>query len=522
MSPGSERVSRLLPSVSQFLFVLIFLVLSFQAGKGLLNDGDTGYHIRAGELILRTGSVPKADSFSFISPPIPWTAHEWLPEVVMALVHRHFGLTGIVVFFALVISSIYALLFRMMRSSGGNIVLDALVLVLVIVSSTLHWLARPHVFSLLFLVISYFAIDSYQYRERKLIYLMPPLMLIWVNCHGGFIVGFVLLGVYLAGNVFNCLTSDGPERDISRKKAVAILVVAGLCVPFALVSPHGFHSFVFPFKTVSNRFLMDNVTEFLSPNFHNVLPFKYLLYAMFAVAAFSFRRLNVIEFVLVVLFLNMSLYSVRYVPLFATVTGPILSRHLAETVRNLKGKVPEALKARDASFTAIDNAAKGFLWPALAVLMVVALAAQGRVRFGFDESKKPVEAVEFLKRERIGGNMFNNDEFGDYIIYAAYPMYKVFFDGRSDMYGNERLREYQAVAGIKPGWEKVLEKYGVEWVIFNSDSLISRFLLQRPEWHLVYADNVANIFVKKLENKKALIGKYGRVTPVIPDEPGGE
>jgi hypothetical protein len=188
------------PSLADVLFVTLFLYLSFSVGKGLLNDADTGYHIRAGEYMLNTFSIPRNDLFSFLTPSLPWTAHEWLSEVIMALVHKPLGLTGVVVFFSFLVSLVYCLLFRMIRKNEGNIIIAVLLVLLVMASSTLHWLARPHIFSLLLIVIWYYLIDAFEYRQKNYLSLLPPIMLLWVNLHGGFITGFILIVIYLFGN----------------------------------------------------------------------------------------------------------------------------------------------------------------------------------------------------------------------------------------------------------------------------------------------------------------------------------
>ena len=92
--------------------------------------------------------------------------------------------------------------------------------------------------------------------------------------------------------------------------------------------------------------------------------------------------------------------------------------------------------------------------------------------------------------------MFNDDEFGDYIIYRAYPQYKVFIDGRADIYGNEKIQDYLNVVNLRPGWEKVLEKYNIDWIIYNTDSPLSQYLNLKVDWKLIYTDNVANIYIK--------------------------
>jgi len=142
----------------------------------------------------------------------------------------------------------------------------------------------------------------------------------------------------------------------------------------------------------------------------------------------------------------------------------------------------------------------------------------GKMEYKFDEKKLPVDAVQFMKKEKISGNMFNNDEFGDYIIYAAWPEYKVFFDGRSDMYGVKRMKEYIKVARIEQAWDDVLKKYNINWIIYNANSSLSQFLLERDDWKLIYADKVADIFVRNTPENQSLITKYPDVKPVKEEE----
>ncbi len=180
-----------------------------------MNDLGTGFHIRAGEYIIHNFTIPKYDIFSFIAPPLPWVAHEWLSEVIMAVVHHIFGLTGVVLFFSLLIAFTYFLLFKFVRASGGNIILSCFIVFLVAVSSTLHWLARPHIFSLTLLVVCYYILDAYQYKSKNYLYLLPPITLLWVNLHGGFVIGFVLLGIYLCGNGAAALFSSARSFVLS-------------------------------------------------------------------------------------------------------------------------------------------------------------------------------------------------------------------------------------------------------------------------------------------------------------------
>jgi hypothetical protein len=239
---------------------------------------------------------------------------------------------------------------------------------------------------------------------------------------------------------------------------------------------------------------------------------------MLAVLLKSEKRVNVIELILILGFTYMSLYSVRNIPLFAIIVAPIIIKRLDAMMQNSKNKVVLFLNAKSQNIAETDRTTRGVAWPVLTLCVVVIFVSLGMVQHSFDPEKKPVEAVKFLKTEPVSGNMFNNDEFGDYVIYAAYPEYRVFFDGRSDMYGVEHMKDYFKVTGLQHGWEDVFETYDIRWVFFDADSLLSRYLLERPDWHLIYADKVAHIYVQDIPEYQYLIEKYPDVVPVVVEE----
>ena len=342
-------------------------------------------------------------------------------------------------------------------------------------------------------------------------------MLLWVNLHGGFLAGFILIGIYLFGNIVKFIASHDLEKSVYKRKAKLLGLTTIVCLLVCLINPFGYHILLFPFKLVSNKFIMNHVSEFLSPNFHEPLPFKYYLLLMFVIFALSAQKTNLIELLLILMFTNMSLYSARYIPLFSIIAAPILLKQLRTILGHSDGRFAKFLKKRSNNIAEIDTPAKGYLWPVAAVIIVIFFAKAAKIDFKFNEKPKPVAAVEFLKKEKISGNMFNNDEFGDYIIYAAWPEYRVFWDGRLDMYGDDIMKEYMKVVRIELGWDEVLKKYDINWIIFNANSTLSLFLMQRDDWKLIYADEVANIFVKNVQKNQYLIEKYSDVELVIPD-----
>ncbi|MDH4231492.1 MAG: hypothetical protein OEW04_05615, partial [Nitrospirota bacterium] len=428
------------------------------------------------------------------------------------------------VFFAFLISLIYYLLFKIIQGQKGNIVIAVMIALMVIIASSIHWLARPHIFSLLLFIVWYYILDSYQYKGKDYLYLLPPLMLLWVNLHGGFFLGLFLCGVYFLSNFANVFLSDGLERGFHKAKAKSLFIILAVSSFFSLLNPNGLKNLLLPFELLSSKFIMDHIAEFQSPNFHNVglVAFEVLLLFTLLVLAISRNKLNITEIALMMLFTNMALYSVRNIPLFGIVMAPILARQSEQALAGQKGKFIDFLRERDKNISSIDMSARGYIWLVVPAVIVFGLVMSGRLDYRFDEKIKPVAAVEFLKKEHIKGNMYNEYEFGDYIIYSAYPQYRVFIDGRADMYGVERMKEYYRVNQLKPGWEKILDKHNVNFIVFNTDSTLSRFLLEKNEWKLIYSDKVANIFVKDLPENRALIEKYKNVIPAVIKEDDDE
>jgi hypothetical protein len=504
-----KRLARfLLPSISEMVFLSLFLLVALQYGQALLRDGDTGFHIRTGEFIIKNWTVPEQDIFSFRSPPIPWTAHEWLSEVIMALVHHVSGLTGIVIFFSLILAATYFLLFRLLRQESRDVLLGVLIVAYAAVSSTPHWLARPHIFSLALTVIWYHLLNDFQYRQKNRLFLLPVLILLWVNLHGGYIVGILLLGIYLVGNLVSLLTDRGPSAERSLQNVQSLLFIMTACVLVSLINPQAYHILLFPFKVASDRFLMDHVQEFLSPNFHEPLPFKYLLLFLIAVLARSRPTVNWIQLILILMFTYMALYSVRYITLFVIIVGPILIRLIDQMKQDLPTKVRSLLEERSLRLLQIDGQTSGYLWSLIAIFAVVTLGAAGSYQYAFSEKSYPVSAVEFLKKENVAGNTFTDDDFGDYLIYAAWPQHRVFIDGRTDMYGPERIKEYLTLAHVKPGWKEVVNKYAFSSVLFATHSPLASALAEDQTWHLIYSDPLASIFLKKDGRNRRLVDKY--------------
>lgn len=509
----------LIPSIADIIFISLFPCILLLAGQNLLNDGDTGWHIRAGEYIIDTLTVPKQDIFSYINPALPWTVSEWLSEVIMAGIHHAFGLTGVAVFFAGLITLTYYLLFRLLRHDTKYILVSLSVTLLVISASTMHWLARPHVFSLLLILVWYRILDTYQRGGDHQLYLLPVLMLVWVNLHGAYIIGFVLLAVYIGMNFILDYLELGNRYYLGQGKSGPLIKVGIVCLLTSLLNPNGADMLLYPFRLVDNTYLMDHVSEFLAPNFHDpsTLPFRVMVLSLLALVLATNRKPGIIASLLLILFLNLAFSSIRHVTLFAIIAAPIVARLAESLIDQHDNTITRWFKIKDEGIFEIDRLAKGYFWPLACSLGIVLFYALGGATIPFDPKTKPVAAVEFLKQEHIQGKMFNDDEFGDYVIYAAWPEYRVFFDGRNDMYGVGRLEDYMRIINLQPDWRSLLNKHGIDWVLYMTNSPLCGYLSEQAEWRLIYSDKVASIFVRNNEAYRNLIDKHPDVQLALPE-----
>ncbi|MCM0082888.1 hypothetical protein L4X63_14935 [Geomonas sp. Red32] len=512
----------LLPPIGELLFAVTLPIVFFAGKARLLADGDTGYHIRAGEYILRTYSVPRFDIFSLHTPPLPWTAHEWLSEVIMALLHGAGGLAAVDAFFAIVISACPALLYAVLKSYGAQTATAGALTLGALSTFEVHWLSRPHVFSFVFILLFHYLLESWRRGKFDRLYLLPPLMLLWVNLHGGYLGGFILIAVYLAGCAASTATQAAGRREEGGRNCRRVGVVGLFCLGASLVNPAGYRILLFPFKLVGDTYIMDHVSEFLSPNFHFMTAFRLFLLLVVVLLALSRKRLPATDLLLLAAFTNMSLYSARYISLFALVVPPVLSRQL-QGIKLPRSPVTLFFAERSRRLAALDARGRRGIWSALALTAVIAAVVSGKVEHRFDPKVKAVETAEFLMRENVPGNMFNNDEIGDYLIYRTFPRYRVFFDGRSDMYGSALMKEYYRVTKFEPGWEEVLTKHRIGWVVYDTNSEFSRFLALRREWALIHSDRVASVFVRRTPLYLGLIDRHPGVTlwrdPAPPRDP---
>lgn len=511
------------PSIRDILFLAFLLAPTLIPDFTVLGDSDAGWHIRNGEHILSTGSIPRQDYFSHTCAGKPWYAWEWLADLFMAVIHQAAGLDGIALWASLTFSIVFSLLFLWLVRSGNNLFVATLFSLLAAFASTIHWHARPHLFTMVFLLGWIMMLDSVQKKGEQGI--SPPIwswmffmatIVFWTNLHGGFVTGLIMLGIYALGNFLSGMTSSEPfKKTLDLKLGWFYLRLLLICLLLTAINPYGFKVHQHILNTYfHSSYFVDNIAEFISPNFHwpSVKCFEALLVGSIIVLGISWKRLTFIETGVLLFWSHLALFSARHIPLYSLCVVPILVRHLSSYVENpaIREGVPcwfsKALSGFDVlsrNFRAFEMQFKGWFYPALSVLFLGAAALNQGSVFGiklpnasFDSRIFPVKAAEFVESNPRTGNFFTTDQWGGYWIYRFYPSYPVFFDGRSDMYGEEFLKQYQKVVGLSFEWKSVLEKFQVGWILLPVKDSLATALKETTQWKVIYDDHVSIIFIR--------------------------
>ena len=517
---GSRWLLFLMPSVSDLLFVALLLGLSCGAlGRILLRDGGTGWHIRNGQLILQTHSITRVDPFSATMSGQRWYAWEWLYDVLIAAIHRVLGLNGVVFYTAAIMAATFVLVFHLAMRRGGSLPITLFLLVLSLGASAVHFLARPHVLSWLLTVIwfelldsaaSAATLDSEPSKARRLFFL-PVLMLLWVNLHGGFLFGFALLGVYLVGGGIQYFTCRERREDI-RRWLKRLRLVTALSLLASFVNPYGYELHLHIYRYLSDRFLMNHVSEFLSPDFHGVAQqcFTVMLLVTIAALAGARRMHHPARLLVILLAAYGGLYASRNLPvssmLLTLIVAPLVSDTVAKAGENAAmatwlRTLFSRLQRFGARMEKLELHFQGHFW--LMLVFVLGLwACRDGGRLGsvqlfnayFDGKSFPVEAVDFIAEHEVREPIFCPDLWGGYLIYRLYPQTKVLVDDRHDLYGDQFFKDYLKVVLVQPDWSKVLDERHVDWVLVPKDSSLGTILEQTAPWKLVHADDTAVLF----------------------------
>lgn len=493
-------------TLSVFLISCLFLLLGYLHVSTAF-DQDLGRHLLTSKIITQTHVIPGVNLFSYTYPTFTFINHHWLSEVIFYNLARATGTTGLFLLSLLLIVTTWGLVAQTaLRKTHPLIFLVLSVIYLRILFERTD--IRPELFSFLFLATVVTILYRYKEKFTKLIFLLIPLELLWVNMHIYFPIGVLVTLLFVIDNL---VSSRKNLFNRQTKVLVAVFLLMGL---ITLFNPHGLSGATYPLRIFQNYgyTIEENQSPFflLSLGFAKPsLPYLELAVGIVAIAfLIRFKKTRLIDWLLFVTFTAIAFNAVRNFPLFVFATFiPAVRSLSALLLASLKHLTPQKrlVIIRLAYFLVLIF----ILWQGKAVL------ALHKLGFGFEENAKA--ALTFFEKERLHGPIFNNFDIGSYIEYRLYPDEKVFIDGRPEAYPASFIQDTYIKMQADPSlFAKLSKKYNFNTIVFaHTDQtpwaeVFLRSIVHNPEWITVYLDPMMIILVRDVPSNQTVIKNFGK------------
>ncbi len=472
--------------VRTFTAAVLFGLLGMTARPA--TDMDLWWHLRTGQWIAETGTVPRVDPFSFTRAGQPWVSQEWLSEVVFYQIWRHLGFAGLIVFSAIVTTAGFSWLYLRCPApphwAAAATVLGAL-------ASAPSWGVRPQMFTFALTSLLLWLLERGEARPW-LLFSIPPLFLLWLNLHAGFALGPALMVAYAVGLVVEAAIGDAEWRQM-RLAVIRILAAVLACLALVPLNPSGSELYWYPLETLRSAAMRSYIVEWFSADFHqpHFLPFLLLWLALFAVLARGESRPKARWLVPLVVAAFLSLDAVRHIPIFVLLAVPVIAKGIAGVgVRRRTAAAGGSRAARMRTTFAVVT------WILMAGLTIARWRNLSQRQAAEEAAQFPAKAVEVLRSGNYGGRVFVYYDWGGYAIFKLYPKYRVFVDGRADVYGDELLHQFQTAVQLRRGWRKVLDDWHLRLLLVPPNCALTQGLALDPSWRVEYRDPQAVILLR--------------------------
>jgi hypothetical protein len=319
-------------------------------------------------------------------------------------------------------------------------------------------------------------------------------MLVWVNLHGMFVLGIVIWAIYLVGDLF-----ENPSKAwVTGPRTKSMLAGGGLSILATFLSPSGIGIWAAIASLGGNAYIKSRIPEYQSANFQIPETWFFILILLITLLSFS-RSTNKTPWrhaFLVTAFAGVAIYSSRMLPFFAIVAVPIAAQSVAEW---LKQDFPNIrLWIIEKNIDTINRSSNGLVW-VFAVVIAVTMLFKSNIPIDagskgntFDPKFFPVEAVTWLQSNPQSGHVFNEFDWGGYMLLKLWPQYQIFMDGHTHIYGEKLTREYEQVITLSPDWKSIFDKYQITWAIIRAHSPVVK-ALEGEGWRSLYQDETTII-----------------------------
>ena len=497
---------------------LLFYKIDFLA----MSVNDLGRHIKNGQMLLETRDVLTTNFYSYTEPDFPFINHHWLSGAVFYFLHETIGFGGMVIFKAAVFLLAFSLIFlaSVKKADFWLTTLFSLPAILILKERSE---LRPEIFSYLFIAIFiYFLIDLEKHPERKRIFWLVPLQLLWVNLHTFFFIGILLTAGFLFEKIILSV-KNLKENKLVKKLTLLLLFLAAAI----FVNPNGVKGALYPINIFNNYGFRVSENQSLFWSIDNYwwdisiqifTPMVFLLAFSFL---FAFKRKPfgfahgkpVFYFLASAGAAAAAFFLTRALPLFGLVFLPAISSNFNKIFLGIKDFFSEKWPFLSKGF--VLAIAGAFVYTAF-IINGPAVATGSIGQRGTGLVRHIDDAAIFFKEQNLKGPIFNNYDIGSYLIYHFFPEEKVFVDNRPEAYSSSFFKDiYYPMIEREEKWQEIQEKYNFNAIFFSQQSqsagdgtFIMRRIDDSQSWALVYADAYAVILLKNSPENQDVIQKF--------------
>jgi hypothetical protein len=455
-----------------FFIVTIAFLLPIQ-------PNDFWWYLRLGEDIIKTGTVPRVDTFSSTQFGQPITYHSWISAVFFFWIYQMGGTSLMVLLRGVIVASFYLLIWYTCSLAGANGRLASLITLIAALASSNNWADRPQLFSLPLFAFTLMCLWQWRLGRAKWVWALPVIMLLWVNLHGAFILGFFLVGAALAGG-------EGNKRDL--------LAALGLMGVISLINPRGWGAWAYVVSLLSDPASQQLGAEWHPPTmevWQGIIFFVwFLIFPM--LVSLSKRALSWMDWFLFLGFGWMALSGLRYVIWFIAILT-VLSASLLES---LIGKYLDPQKIH-------EKLTLNRVMVSILLLLPLVFLPGIRERW-WEESppvlsaNTPVEAVEWIKAHpQLPGPLWSDLAFSSYLIYAL-PERPVWIDTRFELYPVAQWESYIDVSKASPDWSATLDEEEIALVFVDplAQEPLIESLEQNANWCLRFYNQTSRLYIR--------------------------
>jgi hypothetical protein len=479
-----QRLSRL------FLGLGFYLAL-FGLCSGAIASADTWWHLATGRWIVQHHAVPHNDPFSFATSGKLWVAHEYLTDVLMFYIHRLGGFIALAVANAFLLTLTFTVAAHAASSSRLVSYLSAL---LAAFAARPAFALRPQSISLAFgAVFLWILRESLRHHDPRWLVALPCMMVLWVQLHAGYLLGIGLIGLVFIAEIADALVK---RTDSTPKEWLALAAAGVACIAVVPLNPNGFTMLTFPFYVMRMK-INRTILEWRPANLHDPHLYPFIALALVTLLAMlsSRNRYRPGQFLIYALLLGAALRSARNLSVFCLVAVVLLADHL---------RIPVVTSERFYVRPAVRTAVSALVLIAASYLCAQVASTGLAFQATAEKTNYPRVAISYLSDHHLPANVLNDYTFGGYMIWCLYPDYKVYVDGRADLYGDDFLAKYVEIYNGESDPAPFLDQNSINTVVIAPGTglaTIMRMLTVRSDWRLEYEDNHAVIFVRSHPRK---------------------